>query len=150
MERVKGYNYCYTVPNILFRGDNSSESFYQKFHIGKNAHDRLLKFLELISSRIIYMFLQYQIYYSLSDLGAYCLQLLPHFWWSVTLMMILKISSLMFSFIMQITVSTIIWFSLIFFSCSYRASKSWHRSTLMRSHMFFSISMTFVRSVYLG
>ena len=64
-------------------------------------------------------------------------------------MMLLKMSLLIPYLMMQVAVLTTIRFSLIFFSCSYRASGSWRRPTLIKSQNFFSMSMTFVRSAHL-
>lgn len=63
---------------------------------------------------------------------------------------LLKMLSPMPFFIMQVAVSTTIRFSLIFFFCFQRSTKSCYRSTLIRSYMSFSMSMAFIRSKYLG
>ena len=66
------------------------------------------------------------------------------------LMILLKMLSLIFFFMICIIIPMTIRFSFIFFFCSYKIANSSCEPTLIRFQTSFSISMTFVRSNYLS
>lgn len=131
-------------------GNCGLKLLYKESDIGKYTYDRLLKPFWLVVLKVVWKLLKYQVYYLLSNLGACDAKLLPHLLEIDYTDDIIKdvIADTFFDDVSYNPNCHLIF--LIFFFCFQRATGFCYESTLIRSHMSFSISIAFVKSDYLG